>query len=147
MAANTAFASYSIVHNNCNYTVWVTSVQTNRTPIQKILSGGQYIEPQNVAQNGVGTSVQVLKSEDGLYTGKPILTMAYSLIPNDTLYYSLSSANGFGFKGEKLRVHNTAGIAVEEIVWLGEPKPDYTAAYKGNADLTLELCEKFLEKA
>jgi len=147
VAVNTAFASYSIVHNNCNFTVWITSVQKNRTPTQKILPGRQYIEPQNVAQNGVGTSVQVLKSEDGLYTGKPILTMGYSLVPNNTIYYSLSSVNGFDFKGEKLRIHNTAGVSVEEIVWLGEPKPDYTAAYKGNADLALELCDKFLEKA
>ena len=147
MTANTAFASYAIVHNNCNFTIWVTSVQLRRSPIQRLAPGENYSEEQKVSQNGVGSAVQVLKSEVGLYTGAPILTMAYSLVPEDALYYSLSTANGFDFNGDRLRIHNTNGLHVEEIVWTGEPKPDYTAAYKGDADLTLELCDNFIEKA
>ncbi|CAE7178701.1 hypothetical protein CFE70_005920 [Pyrenophora teres f. teres 0-1] len=147
MLANTALAAYATVHNNCNFTVWVTSVQTDQTPVQMVLPTGKYVETLKEAKNGVGVAVQVLKSQAGLYTGKPILTMAYSLVPNDAIYYSLSTANGFDFTGEKLRIHNAAGVPLEEIVWVGEPKPDHTAVYHGTADLNLELCDVLLEKA
>ncbi|EDU45192.1 Bys1 family protein [Pyrenophora tritici-repentis] len=145
MFANTALAAYATVYNNCKFTVFVTSVQTDQSPVQMILPKGLYVETMKVAKNGVGVAVQVMKSQDGLYNGKPVLTMAYSLDPKAGLYYSLSTAHGFDFKGENLRIHNSGGAPLEQIVWVGEPKPDYSAIYHGTADLNLNLCDTFVE--
>jgi hypothetical protein len=142
LTANTAFAAYSIVNNKCHYPVWVSSVQQTRTELQKIPPGGTWLEPQKVAKDGTGVNVQIITSEQGYPAGTPILNMQYSW--GEGLWYGLSSTNGKAFEGEKLRIHNTDGLPVREIVWIGDHRPEGTEAYPyGEANLTLELCDDF----
>ena len=61
-----------------------------------------------------------------------------------SFFLDVDVSNGFAFEGEKLRIHSTEGKALREIVWMGKPEGDYTAAYlEGEADITLELCDDF----
>ncbi|USP81436.1 uncharacterized protein yc1106_08710 [Curvularia clavata] len=137
---------YAKVHNKCSFPVWVSSVQNTAGPTQMLLSGNTFSEVQRNPENGTGVSIQVTTTVDGAHTKAPILIMGYSWDNRTGLYYSLSTVNGFSFWGQKLRIHNTEGKAVQEIVWVGEPKGEYTAVYlKGEADITLELCDDFAE--
>ncbi|RYN24935.1 hypothetical protein AA0112_g8743 [Alternaria arborescens] len=142
LTANTAFAAYSIVNNKCHYPVWVSSVQTTRSELQKIQPGDTWSEKQKFAEDGTGVNIQVVNSEDAFGTSKPILNMQYSY--GGGLWYSLSSAVGPAFVDEKVRIHNTDGLPVQEIVWIGDHRPENVASYpKGEANLTLELCDDF----
>lgn len=142
LTANTAFAAYSIVNNKCHYPVWVSSVQTTRSELQKIQPGDTWSEKQKLAEDGTGVNIQVVNSEDAFGTSKPILNMQYSY--GGGLWYSLSSAVGLAFVDEKVRIHNTDGLPVQEIVWIGDHRPENVASYpKGEANLTLELCDDF----
>ncbi|KAH7562255.1 hypothetical protein BM1_01775 [Bipolaris maydis] len=144
LSASTALAAQAKVHNKCDFAVWVTSVQGQAGPPQNITSGSTFSEAQRSPDRGTGVSIQVTTTEPGPNNPQPILILGYSWSNVTGLYYSLSTVNGFAFKGKKLRVHNTDGKPVEQILWYGEPKPDYTAAYlKGEADITLELCDDF----
>jgi hypothetical protein len=149
LAASTALAApttapNAIVHNKCDYPVYVTSVSADsQEQTQVIAPGHQFYKTQ-----GSGISIKVTKTEKGLYTGKPVLLFSHSYQPQLGLYYDLNHVNGFDFSGEKLRIHNAEGLPVEEIVWVGEPKPAYTEAYLGGpADLTLELCDDTAQSA
>ncbi|KAF1834373.1 hypothetical protein BDW02DRAFT_498520 [Decorospora gaudefroyi] len=146
LAANTAFAiSTASVHNKCNFPVWVTSVSDIQGEAKMLAPGSYYTETQQTAQDGVGTAIKITRTETGLYTSAPVLIFGYSYKEHAQLYYGLSTAFGFDFWDQKLRIHNTDGLHVEEIIWMGEPKPDYTAAFLGAADLTLELCDDFAQ--
>jgi hypothetical protein len=98
-------------------------------------------------EDGVGTAIKITKTEAGLWTKEPVLTFGYSYKKDAYIYYDLSTIYGFDFQGKKLRIHNTDGKKVEEIVWVGEPKLNNTAAYLGEADLTLELCDDFAQRS
>jgi hypothetical protein len=137
------------VHNKCDYPVYVTSVSGSQKPTQKILPGHSYYEPQSTALGGVGVAIKITKSEGGLYRREPVTIFGYSYNPQGGIYYSLGYTPefGYGFQGEKLRIHNTEGLPVQEIVWNGEAKPDYTATYLGDANLTLELCDDYALRA
>lgn len=142
LSASMAFAAQAKVHNNCGFPVWVNSVQGKAGLVQKVASGYTFSEEQKPTDNGIGVSVQITMYEDGRSNNDPILIMGYSWDKHAGLYYSLSTVKGFDFWGRKLRIHNTEGKPLEEIVWMGEPEPDYTAAYlNGEADITLELCD------
>lgn len=134
------------VHNKCPFPIWVTSVQNTAGPIQFLPSGATFSEVQRNPENGTGVSIQITTSVDGAQTKAPILIMGYSWDNRTGLYYSLNTVNGFAFWGQKIRIHNTEGKAVQEIVWVGQPKGEYTAAYlKGEADISLEVCDDFAE--
>ncbi|EUC37495.1 hypothetical protein COCCADRAFT_22870 [Bipolaris zeicola 26-R-13] len=144
LSASTALAAQAKVHNKCDFPVWVTSVQGQAGQTQNIPPGSTFSEEQRNPDRGTGVSIQVTTTEPGPNNPQPILILGYSWSNVTGLYYSLSTVNGFAFKGKKLRIHNTEGKPVEQILWYGEPKPDYTAAYlKGEADITLELCDDF----
>lgn len=147
LSASTAFAAHAVVRNKCGFPVYVTSVQTSQDPIQKILPRGIFSEDQKPVVNRTGVAVKIAKAEADLAKVAPVLVMAYSWSEQSGLYYSLSTQDGFNFKGEKIRIHNPEGKPLEEIVWVGEPKPARTAAYLGGeADLTLELCDDFAKR-
>ncbi|KAF1944806.1 hypothetical protein EJ02DRAFT_463892 [Clathrospora elynae] len=146
LAASTALAANSKVHNKCDFPVWVTPVSHISGQTAEVAPGGRFSTKQSVSVNNTGTAIKVTQSEMGLYTGKPVLSLMYSYAPN-ALYYGIGQDHGFDFWGKKIRIHNEDGLPVPEIVWNGEPKPDFTAAYlDGEADLTLELCDDFVER-
>ncbi|KAG9187377.1 hypothetical protein G6011_05248 [Alternaria panax] len=149
LITNTTFAAYSVVNNKCHYPVWVSSVRETRSDLQKIQPGSTWFEPQKPAKKGQGVSIQVITSEDGFSTGKPILNMNYSL-GEEGIWYSLSSAPSVGtkaFDNQKLRIHNTDNLPITEIVWIGDHRPEGTQAYlHGEASLTLELCDDFARR-
>jgi hypothetical protein len=147
LTANTALAAYSVVHNKCDFPVWVTSVGKQVGQTTKLSPGEWKTEAQIPQEDNVGRAIKITKSEKDLWESKPVLTFAYSYKKDTHIYYDLSSAYGFDFQGKKIRIHNTQGKPVEEIVWVGEPKENHTAAYMGEADLTLELCDDFVQRA
>jgi hypothetical protein len=145
LAASTASAApttapQAIIHNKCDFPVYVTSVDPHgQEETQVITSGNRFYDTQ-----GSGITIKVTKTVNGLYTNSPVLSFSHTYQPQAGLYYDLSTDYGFNFSGEKLRIHNADGLPVEEIVWVGQPKPVRTAAYLGGeANLTLELCDDF----
>ena len=150
LAASTAsaaptIAGYAAVHNKCDFPVYVTSVSTTQRATQKIAPGTSYSESQSPVFGGVGTAIKITTSENAIYNNSPVLTFGYSYTPQVGIYYSLgwTPAFGYDFSGKKIRIHNTDGLPVQEIVWNGVAQPDNTAAYLGDANLTLELCDDF----
>jgi len=141
VTANTGLAGVTNVHNKCDFDVWVTSVGVTQSDTKKLSPRDYWNEKQFLESPGVGTAIKITRSATGLYDNKPVLQLSYSYDAGKSIYYGLSSLNGFDFGGKKLRVHGTEGKNVEQIVWNGEPMPDQTLEYNGNTDLTLELCD------
>ncbi|KAF2849855.1 hypothetical protein T440DRAFT_118288 [Plenodomus tracheiphilus IPT5] len=139
LTASTALAGTSFVHNNCGYDVYITSVGTKPGVTKKLGNNSWWSEKQYY--EGVGTAIKITSTATGLWEGKPVLHLSYTYDAGKSIYYDLSTAYGFDFAGKKLRVHGPEGKKVEEIVWEGEPKPNHTAVYFGDTNLTLELCE------
>jgi len=148
LIANTAFAADIVINNKCHYSVWVSTVQKDATPLKEIQPGDTSTEAQKPALDGVGVSVQVIKQD--AFSKEPILNLQYSLNGED-LWYSMSNTpsndpNALAFKDEKLRIHNTDGLPFTEIVWVGNHRPEGTEHYHGEATLTLELCDDFARR-
>lgn len=139
LMASSALAGTCFVHNKCESAVWVTSVGATTGNTTMVPNGTYYSEKQYF--EGVGTAIKITTTEKGLYDGQAVLHFSYTYAQNKSLYYDLSSINGFNFTGETLRVHGPDGGSVEEIVWKGEPKPNHTAVFWGETNLTLELCD------
>lgn len=137
--ASSALAGTSFVHNKCDFDVWVTSVGATTGETTQVPNGTYYSEKQYFEK--VGTAIKITKTQQGLYDGKPVLHFSYTYAQNRSIYYDLSSINGFDFTGKKLRIHGPEGGHIEEIEWDGEPKPNHTAVFLGDTNLTLELCE------
>ncbi|CAO2655862.1 Nn.00g046650.m01.CDS01 [Neocucurbitaria sp. VM-36] len=138
LTASTALAAATIVTNKCDFDVWVTSVSTTTGETKKITPTSSYTEGQYF--DGTGTAIKVTRSENGLWQNKPVLTFAYSYTKGGPIYYDLSSHSGFDFWGKKLTIKGEQGKGAEEVTWDGTPKPNHTAAYWGETDLTLTLC-------
>ncbi|KAF1845370.1 uncharacterized protein K460DRAFT_281718 [Cucurbitaria berberidis CBS 394.84] len=138
LTASTAFAGVTIVTNKCDFDVWVTSVSTTTGPTKKIASNSSYTEGQYF--DGTGTAIKVTRAEKGLWQGKAVLIFAYSYTKGGPIYYDLSSHSGFDFWGKKLTVQGQQGKGAEVLTWEGTPKPNHTAVYWGETDLTLTLC-------
>jgi hypothetical protein len=141
VAGSTAVAGVTNVHNKCDFDVWVTSVGVTQSDTKKLAPRNYWNEKQFLEGPGVGTAIKITRTATGLYENKPVLHLSYSYNAGKNIFYDLSTHNGFDFWGEKLRVHGSEGKEVEQIVWDGEPKPNHTAAYNGETDLTLELCD------
>ena len=141
LTASTALAGVSNVHNGCDFDVFITSVGISQSDTKKISPGIYWNEEQIIESGGIGTAVKITRTDDGLWANKPVLHFSYSYDIGQTIYYDLSTHNGFDFWGKKLRIHGAEGKDVTEIVWNGEPKPNHTLVYVGDTDLTLELCE------
>ncbi|KAJ4371483.1 hypothetical protein N0V83_004700 [Neocucurbitaria cava] len=138
LTASSALASYTIVHNKCDFDVWVTTVSTTTGKTTKVIPTASYTEPQYF--DNTGTAIKITRSEKGLWTSAPVLTLAYTYTKGGPIYYDLSSSLGFDFWGKKLTVKGEDGKGVEELTWDGTPKPNHTAAYWGETSLTLTLC-------
>jgi hypothetical protein len=144
-SAAPTIAGYAAVRNKCDFPVYVTSVSTTQRATQKIAPGTSYSESQSTMLGGVGTAIKITTSENGLNNNSPVLTFGYSYTPQEGIYYSLGWTQnlGYDFWGKRVRIHNTDGLPVPEIVWNGAPQPDHTTAYLDDVNLTLELCDDF----
>jgi hypothetical protein len=145
LAASTASAApmtgpQGIVHNKCDFPIYVTADDANgQDGTQIITPGHNFYKTQ-----APGIAIKVTKTVDGLTSGAPVLIFGLSYTPESGVYYSLNHLGPYDFSGDKVRIHNAGSLPVEEIVWNGSPQPPHTAAYLGGpADLTLELCDDF----
>lgn len=139
IAANNVLAGTSLVHNQCDFDVWVTSVATTQGPTTK-LPPGQYWS-QGQYEEEVGTAIKITRSAKGLWEDKPVLHFSYTFHEGKDIYYDLSTHSGFDFVGKKITI--TGGDDnddVVEITWNGKPKPNRTVVYEGDTDLILTLC-------
>ncbi len=108
--------------------MYVTSVSSTIGATDQLVAGEYWSEEQYY--NGTGTAIKITLTQDGLWTNKPVLVFAYTYQPNEPIYYSLSTANGFDFNGDLIQLLGTYEN-VTSIVWEGEPGPDHTVAYDG----------------
>lgn len=139
LTASTAFAGTSYVHNKCGFDVYITSVGSTMSETKKLGNNSYWSEKQYLED--VGTAIKITTSATALYEAKPVLHFSYTYTKGVSIYYDLSTTYGFDFEDKKLRLHGPEDKDVEEIVWDGEPKPNHTAVYFGDTNLTLELCE------
>lgn len=138
LAATTLAAPTIIVHNNCDFDIFVTSVgQTsgNTTKVQPdvLWTEEEYFE-------NTGTAIKIGRSAAALWTAQPTLHLSYTYNKNQSLYYDLNTAYGFDFWGKKITVRGDEGKNVPTIEWDGAPGPAQISSYLGETGLTLELC-------
>jgi hypothetical protein len=138
LAATTLAAPSIIVKNSCESDVFVTSVsQTPRDTI-KVQPDKSWTEAEYFS--GTGTAIKITKTADGLYTGKPTLHLSYTFKQGGPLYYGLSNAYGYDFEGQNITVTGDKGKNVPAIRWNDTAQPNNTLAYRGETNLTLQLC-------
>lgn len=138
LAATALAAPSVIVHNNCDFNIFITSVgQTtgNTTAVQPdtLWTEEEYFQ-------GVGTAIKIALTDAALWTAKPVLHLSYTYKKNESIYYDLSTAYGFDFWGKKITLKGDEGKNVPSIEWNGEPSPPHTYAFFGETGLTLEVC-------
>jgi hypothetical protein len=138
LATTTLSAPSVTIHNTCAFPVWVTSVSSTTGPTSSVAPSTYWTQEEFF--NRVGTAVKITRGESDLWTARPVLQLSYTYKANESIYYGLSSANGFAFWGEKISVQGDAGKGAPGIEWVGEPKPDQTLAYFGTTGLTVHLC-------
>lgn len=137
--AVTALAAPSIVvHNNCDFSIFVTSVGTTAGNTTEVHPDTLWTEEEYF--QGIGTAIKITRSAAALWTAKPTLHFSYTYNKGQNIYYDLSSAYGFDFWGMKLIVKGDEDKNVSSIEWDGAPQPNHTLAYFGETGLTLEVC-------
>ncbi|KAF3006628.1 hypothetical protein E8E13_007702 [Curvularia kusanoi] len=136
LAATTLAAPSVVVHNNCDFNLFVTSVgQTigNTTTVQP---DTRWTEPEYF--QGIGTAIKIARSAAALWTAQPVLHLSYTYSKDKSLYYDLSTTYGFDFYGENITVTGDEGKDVQPIEWHGTPGPVHTYSYFGETGLHLE---------
>lgn len=137
LLTSTLAAPLAIIHNACPFPVYAVSVGTKSSSLVPIPPSAYHLEEQYFS--GIGTAIKVTRSSDGLYKNEPVLHLSYTYTAGQSIYYDLSSHNGFAFEGWRV-VLGGGNEDVEEIVWEGEARGQRTVAYFGETDLVLTLC-------
>jgi hypothetical protein len=138
LAAGIAFAADTIIFNNCDFTVWYAAVDSQPSGNMTQVPSGGYIYQEEWFDGKTGTALKITRAANGLWAGKPILNLGYTLTEGE-LWYDLSSINGYDFWGEKVTLTGDDKDA-EGITWNGEPGPSHVAHWTGPLNLTLTLC-------
>ncbi|KAJ4316784.1 hypothetical protein N0V94_005276 [Neodidymelliopsis sp. IMI 364377] len=138
LAATTLAAPSAIVHNNCDFSIFVTSVGSTSGNTTEVRPDTLWTEEEYF--QGVGTAIKVTRSAAALWTAKPTLHFSYTYNKGKNIYYGLSTAYGFDFWGQNITITGDKGKDVPSIEWDGAPQPDRTLAYFGETGLTLEVC-------
>jgi hypothetical protein len=127
--------------NNCTFDATAWSVDSKiHGPNTLKARGGTYEETFHRDSVTGGIALKVTRSSDGLYTGAPQLTFAYSL-DGSQVWYDLASVFGDAFPGSKL-VEKSANANCPSIVWAkGTPPAGSQVKVCGaDKDVTLTLC-------
>lgn len=138
LAATTLAAPSIVVHNNCDFSVFVTSVGITTGKTVEVHPDTLWTEEEYF--QGTGTAIKVTKTSDGLWTGKPALQLGYTYNKSKNIYYDLSTAYGYDFWGKNITVRGDKGKDVPPIDWNGAPQPSNTLVFIGETGLTLEVC-------
>lgn len=138
LAATTLAAPSIVVHNNCDFSIFVTSVGATVGNTTEIRPDTLWTEEEYF--QGIGTAIKITKTSNGLWTAKPALQLSYTYAKGQDIYYDLSTAYGFDFWGQNITVRGDKGKDVPSIDWNGAPQPNHTLVYSGETGLTLEVC-------
>ncbi|KAH6633217.1 hypothetical protein C7974DRAFT_412230 [Boeremia exigua] len=135
-----AFAAPSIIlHNNCDFDVFVTSVGKTSGNTTRVHPDVPWIEEEYF--DGTGTAIKIGRTAAALWTAKPTLHLSYTYSRGQSLYYDLSTTYGFDFWGKKITVKGDDDKEVPSIEWDGAPELiQHTQSYFGETGLTLEIC-------
>ncbi|KAJ8118567.1 hypothetical protein OPT61_g470 [Boeremia exigua] len=135
----TAFAApYVVVHNNCDFDVFVTSVGQTSGNTTRVQPDTRWVEEEYF--QGIGTAIKIGRTAAALWTAKPTLHLSYTYSKDQSIYYDLSTAYGFDFWGLKITLKGDKDKNVPSIEWDGAPGPIHTESYFGETGLTLEAC-------
>ena len=138
LAAATLAAPSIVVHNNCDFDIFVTSVGQTTGNTTKVQPDTLWTEEEYF--QGIGTAIKIGRTAAALWTAKPTLHLSYTYNKGQSLYYDLSTAYGFDFWGLKITVKGDKDKDVPAIEWDGAPLPNHTLSYFGETGLTLEVC-------
>jgi len=129
------------VINSCAFPITLWSVGSSvSVPSTLAPFGGSYAEPFTVDPQTRGRTIKITFDADGLYTGKPQTSFAYSL-DGDSVWYDLSDVFGNAFSGYKIKersMDGTCGV----IEWTNGVPPAGSQVKKcgSGKDVVLELC-------
>jgi hypothetical protein len=138
LAASTASASETMVHNNCDFSVWYTAVDSTPPTNTAEIPPNNYIAQDEWFDGKTGTALKITRTADGLWANKSVLNFGYTLTKGE-IWYDLSSINGYDFWGKTITLTGDDKDA-EGIIWDGVPGPVHIAHWTGPLDLTLTLC-------
>lgn len=138
LAATALAAPSVVVHNSCDFDIFVTSVGQTTGNTTKVQPDTLWTEEEYFS--GVGTAIKIGQTAAALWTAKPTLHLSYTYSKGKSLYYDLSTTYGFDFGGENITVKGDKDKNVQPIVWYGAPGPVHTYVFFGETGLTLELC-------
>jgi hypothetical protein len=141
-AAGTAAAvGRALVVNNCPFDVSVWSVGGQiQGPYRLGQGGGYYAESFFWDPQTGGKALKVTIPTDGLWTGAPQTSLAYSL-DDSQVWYDLSDVFGDPFAGRRLVVSSAEG-SCPSIIWDNGTPPagSQVKACTSERDVTLTLC-------
>lgn len=129
------------VVNKCSTPVYIWSVgQAAAGPYTLAAKSGVYSEPFVKDPVTGGKALKIVRTSDGLYTGKPQTTFAYTL-DDAKVWYDLSDIFGDAFAGSKL-VEASADTSCPAITWNNgvQPGGSQTKTCTSAKDVTLTLC-------
>lgn len=138
LATITLAAPSIVVHNNCDFDIFVTSVGPTAGNTTKVQPDTLWTEEEYF--KGIGTAIKVARTAAALWTAKPILHLSYTYNKGQNIYYDLSTAYGFDFWGQNITVKGDKDKDVPSIEWDGAPQPNHTLSYSGETGLTLDVC-------
>jgi len=138
LAATGLAAPSVVVHNNCDFDIFVTSVGSSVGNTTKVQPDTLWTEEEYFS--GTGTAIKIARSATALWTAKPVLHLSYTYDQGKSLYYDLSTVYGFDFDNQNITVTGDEGKNVTSIKWVGTPGPIHTFSYFGETGLHLETC-------
>lgn len=136
--STTFAASETAVHNKCDFDLWYAPVDSNPPTKMIPLPSHTYITQDQWFDGNTGTALKITKTEDGLWTGAPVLNFGYT-IKDGVTWYDLSTINGFDFSGKKITLIGDQEGS-EQIIWDGAEGPVKIAHWSGDIDLSLTIC-------
>jgi hypothetical protein len=135
----------AIVHNYCNFTVYLWSVGTDVQPVQTLPPNDLYIEQFHEDPKTGGIAIKLTTDPDGLYTSAPQMVFAYNLSyfkgrgdNGEQVWYDLSDVFGDPFQGYPV----TLRPSEPSIEWANgvPPAGSQVRVISSSTDLLLSLC-------
>lgn len=145
-AASVASAGSAIIHNQCDFPVYLWSVSNTAGPMQELAAnGGEYTEEYRNNPNGGGVSMKIAADK----AASEITQFEYTLEDAD-LWYDLSNINGYPFMDWGVTIIPSDDKCNEVICPAGielcaaaynTPTEDWaTAMCPSTADMVVLLC-------